>query len=215
MRSIAGADVTREHVGRLNGRIAKPCHPAEPVVLEERDANLPDFVGLDDAEPVAHAGAVAVVRSLIRQRPGVGTGERDTRPIPVRRRHPVIELIRQHVTNEVRHCDVTQIREVLQPGVGEHRIEAGRIVRPSVVRLHRVPRIRVAVGAVQAKPTRSKRNARQKIVRRESQDLIVGVTLNRRPRKELIVGIELDRVTVQRALAAQRSGCHRQDEKKE
>ena len=111
LRGAAGSNVARQNVGRLHGRVPEADGSAELVVLEERDADLADLVGLDDADAIPYSRSVAGLRTLIGERAGVAAGERDAGPIPGRRRQPVIEVdtsARREPDSPSRRCRSTR-----------------------------------------------------------------------------------------------------------
>ena len=68
LRGAAGSNVARQNVGRLHRRVPEADDSAELVVLQERDADFADLVGLDDADAISHSRGVAVLRTLIGER---------------------------------------------------------------------------------------------------------------------------------------------------
>ena len=196
LRGAAGSNVARQNVSRLHRRVPEADDSAELVVLQERDADLADLVGLDDADAIPHSRGVSDLRTLIGERAGVAAGERDARPVPGRRRQPVIEIERQHVANQVRHRDVAGVRVVLKPGVGEHRVQPGGVVRPPGPR-ERVRVVRVALGVVELHAVGGRRHVVQEEVGREPQHLIVRISLHGRPREELAARVESNCVPVE------------------
>ena len=82
----------------------------------------------------------------------------------------MIELIREHIANEIRHRDIAGVRVVLEARIGQHRVKARRVVGPAGPG-DGISGDRVTVGVVELQAVGCSRHAEQQVVSGEPNHL--------------------------------------------